>query len=464
MTRFVFILIAASSLPASAQSPRYNVTDLGTLPGGTSSNGGIISNNSIVSGSSTAVDGSNHAVLWQKGQIMDLGTPGLKGKNSLAWSVNDSGRAVGQADTATLDPNGEDFCGSQAAGLPFMGTTCVPFVWERGVMNPLPLLGGYNGLADALNNQGVAGGFAETANRDADCARPQVLQFKPVLWKDGKVQELPVFSGDTVGGVFGMNDSGQAVGASGLCGALDPLSGTYLAARHAMLWQNGAGTDLGNLGSKSDNVALAINNQGQVVGHSGLRGFLWTQSKGMQDLGTLPGDIGSGALSINDKGEMVGVSQSPQFHIRAVRWENGVPVDLNSLVNGKPDLSLLLAGSINSRGEIIGIGVTHSGDVHTFLATPAPRSTASAGPKNITVTSRQIALDGTASVSTDGKALTFLWSIPPGSPAAAILRADTAAPIVQLGPGRGVYTFQLTITDSNGAIATDTATINFQGN
>ena len=87
-----------------------------------------------------------------------------------------------------------------------------------------------------------------------------------------------------------------------------------------------------------------------------------------------------------------------------------------------------------------------------------------AGPKNVTVTSREIQLDGSQSTSADGKPLTYLWTIPPGSPLAAISGGTTATPTVQFAQGRGTYTFQLTVTDSAGKSSTDLVTVNYQGN
>ena len=50
---------------------------------------------------------------------------------------------------------------------------------------------------------------------------------------------------------------------------------------------------------------------------------------------------------------------------------DGVMTDLNTLVPADSPLYLLWATSINSRSEIAGFGVTSSGDVHAFLATPS---------------------------------------------------------------------------------------------
>jgi probable HAF family extracellular repeat protein len=154
----------------------------------------------------------------------------------------------------------------------------------------------------------------------------------------------------------------------------------YLVENHALLWENGVATDLGNLGGTggiAGNHACAINNRGQVVGHSELtndttfHGFLWTKAAGMRDLGTLPGDYASLALGINDGGEVVGASLDANFNLRAVLWENdGQMADLNTLIPAKSDLYLLMAESVNSSGQIIGLAVTSAGVVHGFLATP----------------------------------------------------------------------------------------------
>jgi probable HAF family extracellular repeat protein len=176
------------------------------------------------------------------------------------------------------------------------------------------------------------------------------------------------------------------VGASGTCAAFNPNSGVYLAENHALLWENGAVTDLGNLGGTggiAGNHACAINNRGQVVGHSELtnnttfHGFVWTKASGMQDLGTLPGDYASLALGINDGGEVVGASLDANFNPRAVlwvngqmAWENSQMTDLNTLIPANSGLYLLVAESINSSRQIIGLAVTSGGVLHGFLATP----------------------------------------------------------------------------------------------
>lgn len=93
----------------------------------------------------------------------------------------------------------------------------------------------------------------------------------------------------------------------------------------------------------------------------------------MRDLGALSGDAASNGISINDAGSVVGVSLDANFNPRAFLWENDVMTDLNTLIAGNSPLYLLTGCSINSRGEITGLGLTSTGEIHTYLATPTQR-------------------------------------------------------------------------------------------
>jgi len=240
------------------------------------------------------------------------------------------------------------------------------------VITPLPTLGGNNGWANGVNSRGQVGGRAEIATPDPTCdpsiTGAQVLQWKPVIWRNGNVQELPTFGGDPDGAALAINDIGQAVGFSGSC--INEF-------HHAVLWQNGRATDLGNFGGTMSNIAFDINNQGQAVGLSGLPGdttvhaFLW-QNGAMTDLGTLPGDVASEGNAINSKGQVAGDSADMDGTDRAFLWQNGMMTDLNTLIPADSPLFLIAGFSINSRGQIAGIAFEIStGQVHGFLATPS---------------------------------------------------------------------------------------------
>jgi probable HAF family extracellular repeat protein len=355
----------------------YTITDLGVLPGGSFSQASQgNTDNGLIAGVSDTPDGSQHAVLWQFGQSIDLAAKGLGGPNSFAVGLNEKALVAGVAETAQSDP--EDFCAYHS------GLRCVPFLWQNGAMSALATLGGSNGAVSAVNKKGAMAGLAQTAVRDSGCPAPLSHDYEAVVWgpAPGQIRQLRPLPGDTVGVAFWINDLGQVVGTSGACSNTLPYG--VIVGPHAVLWDSdGAPIDLGNLGGSVDvslvavgNRAIYINNKSQVVGGSTLAGnktahaFLWSRDTGMKDLGVLPGDDNSGALAINERGEVVGVSNDTDGNGRAFIWRNGLMSDLNTLAPAESALYLLGAFGINDRGEIVGFGATEGGDIHAFLATP----------------------------------------------------------------------------------------------
>ena len=112
----------------------------------------------------------------------------------------------------------------------------------------------------------------------------------------------------------------------------------------------------------------------------------------MQDLSTLSGDVASTGISINNAGSVVGLSLDANFNPRAFLWENGVMTDLNTLIVGDSPLCLMSGCSINSRGEITGLGLTSTGEIHTYLATPT-QGVANSGSTSQGAISRRILSD-----------------------------------------------------------------------
>jgi probable HAF family extracellular repeat protein len=464
--RLILTTTIASGLLAGfafAQTPSYTVTDLGAL--GPTGQPFFITNNGLAAGTAVVPGGTEHAVLWYKGLKGDIAAPGLGGDNSLAFGANVMGQVIGQAETSTIDPKGEDFCGFKALGLPVKGNSCLPFLWQYAVTVPLPTLGGNNGVANQINKHGAIAGIAENNTLDPVCPAPQKLQFKPVIWEDGEVHELPTFSGDPDGVAFAINDNGQAVGASGTCTTFSPQILVNLQPQHALLWETGTMTDLGNLGGTgpgTGNVALNLNNLGQVVGSSQVpsnatHAFLWTKQTGMRDLGTLPGDVNSAAIAINDNGDAVGVSLDPSYNLRAFLWHDGVVLDLNSLLPANSPLFLLLPVFINSHGQIVGLAVTSSGEPHGFIASPAGEiatgTNAVVAPLSLTTSQQSVVLDASASTSASGN-LHYFYQVVPGGKLPALLQSpgDPKA-TVDFVSGAGLYLVQLTVTDVTGATA-----------
>jgi probable HAF family extracellular repeat protein len=362
-------LAAPTQLAAQEQNHlRYTVTDLGTL-GGTTSIGFSVNNSRGVVGAAQLVGGNQHAFFWHRGHMTDLGT--LGGPNSIAYWLNDRNEATIASDTSTADPLGEDFCG--------FGThlICLGARWNDGTMTALPTLGGNNSVAFTLNDRGQIVGAAENKTQDPSCPAPQVLDFEAVIWgpKPSQIRRLRPLPGDTVGFALGVNNRGQAVGASGLCSntPLVPLG----VGPHAVLWDHGKPINLGSLGGAQVNTAAAINDRGEVIGGSDLSGdtiihsFLWTKAKGMKDLGTLSGDAISLGGWINNKTQVVGWSCDSSGNCRAYLWQNNVMTDLNSLISAHSKLYLTLAYGITDAGDIVGQAMDkNTGDVHAFLARP----------------------------------------------------------------------------------------------
>jgi probable HAF family extracellular repeat protein len=229
-------------------------------------------------------DQTEHGVLWRGKETIDLGTLGGPNSASSFPIKDDDGIIAGNSQTSETDPFGENFCTFST----YTSFLCQGFRWQDGKMTALPTLGGNNSWATVVNHRGQIAGFAETGTQDPNCIAPQVFDFEGVIWgpKGGQIQELPPFPGDAIGAALAINDKGQAVGGTGICGQFSPFLLT-----HAVLWEDGSVKDLGSLGGQV-NLAFLINNRGEVVGASELAGntvyhaFLWTKDHGMQDLGS----------------------------------------------------------------------------------------------------------------------------------------------------------------------------------
>ena len=198
--------------------PQYTVVDLG--PVGPTGQPYTITEMGLVSGEIVLAQIRPCRTLFfgNKGRLKDIGSPGLGGPNSAAFGVNIWGQVVGQADTTTPDPNGEDFCGSKALALTHSGNTCAPFLWQNGAMVALPRLRssagteGSNGAALKMNDFGIAAGTAENGELDSTCPgasiSPQSIEFKPVVWtrpfpwSEVHIQELHTVGGDPDGVAF----------------------------------------------------------------------------------------------------------------------------------------------------------------------------------------------------------------------------------------------------------------------
>jgi probable HAF family extracellular repeat protein len=328
--------------------------DLGTLPGGASSQAQWISSNGLIAGLSDngATDPTAagfpelRAVLWRRDQIVDLGTLPEGGFQSIANAVNNRGQVVGLAVNTTPDL-------FSFVGLPSQTRA---FLWQNGVMQDLGTLGGPDAIAGLINDQGEITG---PSYLPIDPATGAPAAVHPFFWKNGTMIDIGSLGG-TDSEPTSMNARGEVVGYSTLAGD---------ATSHPFLWRRGKLRDLGTLGGNSGTTNW-INDQGDIAGKADLAGaapqlhdaVLWRNGK-MVDLGVLPGDSCSNAYYVNSRGQVVGTSENLDLCLiptgqRAFLWEKGGPmVDLNTLIPPGADLDLTFAVSINDRGEIAGFGV-----------------------------------------------------------------------------------------------------------
>ena len=190
------------------------------------------------------------------------------------------------------------------------------------------------------------------------------------------VTDLGTLDGQGDSYAHGINSSGQVAGSTVTSGQESNI--------RAFLYSRGLMKQLGTLGGIRSE-ASALNDAGQVVGHSTIAGsssaqemnaFLY-QDGVMTSLGTLPQDTGSFGFNINNSGQVVGASyknvvNNSTFPPVTVRFEHaflysgGVMQDLSALLGGAHSR----ASGINDSGVVVGRFVFREdlpGCPHPFL-------------------------------------------------------------------------------------------------
>jgi probable HAF family extracellular repeat protein len=346
---FLIILFAAPTLIAQT----YTVTDIGVLPGYSSSLAYYVnssgqatgcSDNSTSQSTLCIGESPSDAYLWssEKG-LVDLGN--LAGfDSSVAVTVNNSGQVVGLS-------------GNSETGITY------GFVWTEngGMVELAPLSGGTYSVANANNNKGMIIGYSSVSNGDVHS----------VVWQlsggSYRIKDLGIVPGLPYTYAYDINQNMQVVGEA------YNSAGTHYT---AVLWSQSTGwRNLGTLPGGEDSIADWINDLGTVVGGAITTQFpngvavYWDTSYQIHRLGTLPGGTQSYAGGENNLGQIVGESTVPGGALHACIWQKGKPQDLNNLIGSDSGWVLNHASAINNSGQISGFG-TIGGVTHGFILTP----------------------------------------------------------------------------------------------
>jgi hypothetical protein len=265
--------------------------------------------------------------------------------------------SAGSADTLGRDINE----GGTAIGWEFAsdGSSLAP-VWPRAGGVSLAIeaqnCDGFGGLAlgDSINDRG---------DLLSDDYRADATGFCRFVWVL-KLASGEEFDGPANGAPRQLNNNGIAVGQS---------------ENRAMRWSPTTGEVVlyGDPTSHSIGIALSINDRNEAVGRITQlnetqscivsdNAALWAASAQQTILGRLRGDTHAAALGINGHSQVVGHSyrqptceEFDSTQSRAVIWEGGRAVDLNSLVPKRfaREFQLAIATAINDRGQIVARGV-----------------------------------------------------------------------------------------------------------
>lgn len=299
------------------------------------------------------------AVFAYDYQITEIET--LGGNRNEATDINDLGYVVGSSDTEFDQPHAFLWINGKTIALPFRSANHInnknqvvglvdtkyaqrAVLWTQNKFIQLD----DNGQSDAIginDNGHVVGTYTPSHG----------AHWNATLWIGQTATDLsPIKDRNSI--AYGINNKGTIVGFSNL------TANNY---RHATMWSNGKVILLDSL-EDNESEAVGVNNNDQVVGnmrkHDGVDyAMLWSDGKATV--------LGKGnAFGINDKGQIVGSRY--ENVTRAMMWENGVQIELNSLIDPNLGWRLVSARAINNSGMIVGVGYLN-GYLRAFLLTPS---------------------------------------------------------------------------------------------
>jgi probable HAF family extracellular repeat protein len=283
-----------------------------------------INNHGQIVGWSRAEGGEAHPVLWENGEIQDLGLFKV-GEDAFANKINEAGQISG----GSLAPP------SVLPGWFPFSNTC--WFWDKGVMTKVDSLGHRGCRVLDINDKGQVLGVSDAAGTSGE---------RSFVWENGVTTDLGSLGG-AVTYASDINNRGQVAGAG-------PTASTLW---RAFLWEEGTMTEL-EAPAGMPTTAVSINDAGEITGggaipNLGWRAALWQGGK-MVDIGkTLGPNRASNGGAINDSGQLVVFSQSPapadafDWTAQGFYWDRGEWSSLGAIQQPV---------AINARGQVAGNG------------------------------------------------------------------------------------------------------------
>lgn len=309
----VALTIAVMVNSPTLRGQAYNLTELGILPGYSTSAARALNAQGEIVGVSEGPNRATHSFLWRNSTLSDL-TPLSPGIAVAAAGINNQSVIVG-----THYPSGPRVRG---------------FIWMNGaITDPF---GQPDVLPVAIS---ASGSIAYTQILNVGNCAPGT-QFAAYRWKNG-------IATNVVGSIaVGINDNDLILSNTTRSGGNCP--GGY---EHGILSD---GTHLAPDGVTF--LARGINNRRQIIGdllNNGVsRSAVWENGT-FKELGTL-GGTSSTARSINNFGEVVGMSQTATGAWRPFIYSQGAMIDLSQHILNSTLLEITELADINDSGWIVG--------------------------------------------------------------------------------------------------------------
>lgn len=343
------------SLSGAAESTRYRVIPIEDLPGAKICpcfSAEAINDHGMLAGNLFAPNDERHGFFFDGRSVIDIGLLGIGGEVTQISEMNNLGQIVGYSSDANIRQHG--------------------FIYHEGVMTDIGTLGGEFSLAADINDAGIVVGFASSRE----------YTERPVIMIDGRMRDLGTFGGE-FGQALAINELNEIVG------------WTWNTSRQCrpFHWTEDEGmTDLGILGGLFGS-AQDVNDHGDIVGESDIdeqlygqalnRAVLWRGGQ-IIDLGVLPNAgkpglfgpelVNTAAIAINNQGQIIGNSWPAVDHFGA--WirnadDDGAMTSLTErLTRDSAGWGITQAHDINDAGWIVGVGRFNGGNYEAVLLVP----------------------------------------------------------------------------------------------